>query len=56
MITEVTHVGIMVLLIVFAIVAVGGLGFIAWMVRDVSRITRAVGTLVIQETGKLRRD
>ena len=33
-----------------------GLAFIGWMVRDVSRITRAVGALVIQETGKLRRD
>ena len=56
MITEVTHYDIMVLFVIFGVVAIFGLGFIAWMVRDVSRITRAVGTLVIQETAKLRRD
>ena len=35
-------------------VAVFGLGFIAWTVLEVGRIARAVGALVIQETGKLR--
>jgi uncharacterized membrane protein YdbT with pleckstrin-like domain len=53
---EVTHSAIMALLVIFAVVTVGGLAFIAWIVRDVSRMTRAVGALVTQETGKLRRD
>ena len=55
-ITEVTHYDLLIVLTIFAAVIVGGLGFLAWMARDVSRIARAVGALVIQETAKLRRD
>jgi hypothetical protein len=53
---EVSHNDIMVVIILFAVFGLCVLGFVGWMVRDVSRITRAVGTLVIQETAKLRRD
>jgi hypothetical protein len=53
---EVRHLGLLIVLGIIFAVAVFGLVFIGWMVRDVSRITRAVGALVIQETGKLRRD
>ena len=53
---EVSHLHLMIVLGFIFAVAVFGLAFIAWMVRDVSRITRAVGALVIQETGRLRRD
>ncbi len=53
---EVSHLGFLIVLGIIFAVAVFGLAFIGWMVRDVSRITRAVGALVIQETGKLRRD
>jgi hypothetical protein len=55
-IAEVTHNDIMMLVIIFGVIGILGLGFLGWMARDVSRITRAVGTLVIQETAKLRRD
>ena len=53
---EVSHLQLLIVLGFIFAVAVFGLAFIGWMVRDASRITRAVGTLVIQETGKLRRD
>ena len=56
MFQDVTHAD---LLFVLGIVIGGlivGVGVLGWMVRDVHRITKAVGALVIQETGKLRRD
>jgi hypothetical protein len=53
---EVSHLQLMIVLGIIFAVAVFGLVFIGWMVRDVSRITRAVRALVVQETRKLRRD
>jgi len=53
---EVAHFDLLIIMAIFFSIGIGGLIFLGWMVRDVNRMTRAVAGLVIQETGKLRRD
>jgi hypothetical protein len=56
MVQHVTHVDLLIVMAITLAVVVVGFGFMFWVARDISRMTRAVAGLVIQETGKLRRD
>jgi hypothetical protein len=51
----VTHTDLLVLITVAACIHVGVLGFVAYWAYDSRRLTKAVGTLVIQEAEKIRR-
>jgi hypothetical protein len=52
---EVSHSTLLIVLGIIAGIVVAGFGFMFWVARDISRMTRAVAGLVIQETAKLRR-
>ena len=51
----VTHTALLVLITVAACIHVGVLAFVAYLTYDSRRLTKAVGTLVIQEAEKIRR-
>jgi len=51
----VTHTGLLVFMTVAACIHVAALAFVACLVYDSRRLTKAVGTLVIQEAEKIRR-
>jgi hypothetical protein len=56
MFQSITHGELLIALIIIAGIVVAGFGFMFWVARDISRMTRAVAGLVVQETAKLRRD
>jgi hypothetical protein len=51
----VTHTDLLVLITVAACIHVSVLGLVAYWVYDSRRLTKAVGTLVLQEAEKIRR-
>jgi hypothetical protein len=53
---EVSHSTLLIVLGITAGIVVAGFGcFMFWVARDISRMTRAVAGLVVQETAKFRR-
>jgi len=52
---DVSHNVLLAVLAITLIVVIGGFGFMFWAARDISRMTRAVAGLVVQETAKLHR-
>jgi hypothetical protein len=56
MLQDVTHADLLIVMAITLAIVVVGFGFMFWVARDISRMTRAVAGLVIQETAKLRRD
>ncbi|HEX9819023.1 MAG TPA: hypothetical protein VGD07_05345 [Methylomirabilota bacterium] len=56
MFQDVTHADLLIVMAITLAIVVVGFGFMFWVARDISRMTRAVAGLVIQETAKLRRD
>jgi hypothetical protein len=51
----VTHTDLLILMTVAACIHVAALAYMAWLVYDSRRLTKAVGTLVIQEAERIRR-